>query len=81
MPLKGEAYKNSFTPDRQQLKMIILSRNIVKKIVRNSLIAICQPSGDKWHLKTLFLAIFDLRSSIVMSVFHSRLSGVSFVNE
>ena len=27
------------------------------------LIAICRPSGDIWQLKTLFLAIFDLRSS------------------
>ena len=29
------------------------------------LIAICRPIGDKWQLKTLFLAIFDPRSSIV----------------
>ena len=31
------------------------------------LIAICRQSGDKWQSKTMFLAIFDLRSSIVLS--------------
>ena len=31
------------------------------------LIAICRQLGDKWQLKTLFLAIFDLRSSIVLT--------------
>ena len=31
------------------------------------LIAICRQSGDKWQLKTLFLTIFDLRSSIVLT--------------
>ena len=25
-------------------------------------------SGDKWQLKTLFLVIFDLRSSIVLTL-------------
>ena len=28
-------------------------------------IAICRQSGDKWQSKTLFLLIFELRSSIV----------------
>ena len=32
-------------------------------------IAICRPIGDNWQSKTLFLAISDPRSSIVMSVF------------
>ena len=42
-------------------------------------IAICRPpTGDKWHSKTLFLAIFDPRSSIVKSVFDYRLSGVFY---
>ena len=31
------------------------------------LIAICRQCGDKWQLKTLFISIFDLRSSIVMA--------------
>ena len=29
-------------------------------------IAICRHTGDKWQSKTLFLTIFDLRSSIVL---------------
>ena len=39
-------------------------------------IDICRPIGDKWQSKTLFLASFDPRSSIVKSVFDCRLSGV-----
>ena len=27
----------------------------------------CGQSGDKWQSKTLFLAIFDLRSSMVLT--------------
>ena len=34
-------------------------------------------SGDKWQLKTKFLAIFDPGSSIVKSVFDYRLPSVS----
>ena len=46
--------------DRWQSKMLILSMN-----------------GDhKGQLKTLFLAIFDPRSSIVKNVFECRLSSV-----
>ena len=30
-------------------------------------IAICCPTGDEWQSKTLFLLIFDLRSSIVLA--------------
>ena len=34
---------------------------------------------DKWQSKILFLAIFDPRSSIVMSVFDCRISsGISY---
>ena len=29
------------------------------------LIVICRPTSNKWQSKTLFLAIFDQRSSIV----------------
>ena len=39
-------------------------------------IAICRPIGDKWQSKTLFLAIFYPRSSIVESVFDCSLPGV-----
>ena len=30
-------------------------------------IAICRPTGDKWQSKRLFLLVFDLRSSIVLT--------------
>ena len=36
-------------------------------------IAICRSTGNKWQSKTLFLAIFDPRSSIVKVVFDCRL--------
>ena len=39
-------------------------------------IAICRLIGDKWQSKTLFLAVFDRRSTIVKCVFDCRLSGV-----
>ena len=40
-------------------------------------IAICRQSGDKWQSKTLFLTIFDLRSSIVFTfLIQCSLSGV-----
>ena len=42
-------------------------------------IAIFRPTGDKWQSKTLFLTIFDLRSSIVKSVFDCHLSGAILV--
>ena len=32
-------------------------------------IAVCRPNGDTWQSKTLFLAIFYTRSSIVKSAF------------
>ena len=39
------------------------------KIARNSVFDghICRQSADKWQLKTLFLTIFDLHSSIVLT--------------
>ena len=40
--------------------------NVDKKLLETEfLIAICRPTGDKWLSKTLFLATFDPRSSIV----------------
>ena len=37
----------------------------IKIAITVFLIIICRQSGEKWLSKTLFLAIFDLRSSIV----------------
>ena len=65
------------TPGRRQSKTSILSTNVNKNSLNTEfLIAICRPTGDKWQSKTLFLAIFDPRSSIVKSVFDCRLPGV-----
>ena len=47
------------------------------KIIRNRFfIAICHPTGNKWQSKTLFLAIFVPRSSIVKSGFDCLLPVV-----
>ena len=40
------------------------------------LIVICHQIDDKWQIETLFLAIFDLGSLIVKSVYDCRLPGV-----
>ena len=64
------------TPDRWQSKTFIQSTNSDQKLLETEFsIGICRPTGDKWQLKTLFLAILDPRSSIVKSVFDCRLSG------
>ena len=50
--------------------MLILSTNVNQKSLETEYsIAICRLTGDKWQSKTLFLAIFDPRSSIVKSGF------------
>ena len=65
------------TPGRRQSKTSILSTNVNKNSLKTEFsIAICRPTGDKWQSKTLFLAIFDPRSSIVKSVVDCRLPGV-----
>ena len=65
------------TPDRRQSKTLILSTNVGQNSLETEFsIAICRPTGDKWQSKTLFLAIFYPRSSIVKSVCDCRLSGV-----
>ena len=65
------------TPDMRQPKMQILSRNVDKKSIETVfLIGICRPTGDKWQSKTLFLSIFDPRSSIVDNIFDCGLSDV-----
>ena len=61
--------------DRRQSKTLILPTNVDQKQLETEfLIAICRRSGDS---KTLFLAIFDPRSSIVKSGFECRKSGVA----
>ena len=68
----------SITLDRRQSKTSVILTNIDQKSLETEfLIAICQPKGDKWQSKTLFLAIFDQYSLIVKSVFNCRISGVS----
>ena len=65
------------TPDKRQSKTPILSRNVDQKSIETALsIVICRQCGDKWQSKTLFLSIFDPRSSIVDNVFDCRLSGL-----
>ena len=55
----------------------VLLTNVDQKSIETEFwIAICRPTGDKWQSKTLFLAIFGPRSSIVKSVIDCRLSGV-----
>ena len=58
---------NNITPDRRQSKSLILSTNVDQ---------ISLETGDKWQSKTLIMAFFDPRSSVVNSVFDCRLSGV-----
>ena len=52
-------------------------RNVDQKLIETVFsAAICRPTSDKWQSKTLFLSIFDPRSSIVDNVFDCRLTGV-----
>ena len=61
------------TQGRRQSKTLKLSTNIDQKSLETEfLIAVCRPTGDEWQSKTVFLAIFDPRSSIVKSVFDCR---------
>ena len=60
---------------------INISTNVDQKSLETEFsIAICRHAGDKWQSKTLCLASFDPRSSIVKSVFDCRLSGVSIAS-
>ena len=57
--------------------MLMPSTNVDKKSLETEfMIAICCQTGNKWQSNTLFLAIFDSRSSIVKSIFYCRLSCV-----
>ena len=66
-----------FTSGRLQLKTSIQSMNVDQKSLETGFkFVICRPTGDKWQSKTLFLVIFDPRSSIVMSVYDCHLPGL-----
>ena len=61
---------NMTKPGRRQSQTPILSRNVDPKSLKTGFsIAICLHTGNKWQSKTLFLSIFNARSSIVDSVF------------
>ena len=62
------------TLDRRQSKMFILSMHIYKKKRLKQCFRQFVKLGKKWQSKTLVLAIFDLCSLIVKSVFNCRLS-------
>ena len=64
---------NIFSPGRRQSKTPILTRNVESKIDKN-IVFDCHLS--QMAIKTLFLSIFDPRSSIVDSVFDWRLPGM-----
>ena len=73
------------SPDRWQSETLILSTNVAQKVrIRVFFdchetvfsIAICRPTGDKWQLKTLFLAIYNPCSSIIQSLLDCRLLRV-----
>ena len=62
--------------------MPILSRNVDKKSIETVFsIAICRHTGDKWESKTLFLSVFDPRSSIIDNVFNHRLRDVQIFDK
>ena len=67
--------KYSIIPARRKSKTLILSTNVNKKSLETEFSIV-----DKWQSKTLFLVIFDPRSSIVKSVFDCRLSDVLYNN-
>ena len=46
---------------------VTIDKRRSKKLETVFLIAICRQSGDKWQSKTLFLTIFDLRLSMVLT--------------
>ena len=65
------------TPGRRQSKTPILSRNIDQNSIETVFsIVIFRSTGDKWQSNTLFLSIFDRRSSIFDNVFEYRLPSV-----
>ena len=67
----GRGFENIYTiatPGRRKSKLYQQSTNADQKSIETVFsIAICRQCGDKWQSKTLFLTIFDLRSSIVLA--------------
>ena len=63
--------------------MLILSMNVDQKSLEIEFsIAICRPTGDKWHSKTLFLTIFFiyiLRFLRMFSIAAYQSSGVLLI--
>ena len=54
--------------DMWQSQTLILSKKVDQKLIETVFsIAICRLIGDKWQSKTLFLTIFDLLLSIVLT--------------
>ena len=86
---------NLYTPDKRQSKRKNYRRTTVASIIVRNRVSNCHlspdcrhmaikntvssESGDKWQLETLFLTIFDRRSSIAKSVHECRLSGVLYI--
>ena len=59
-----------FTPERRQSKTLVhvaIDEHGSKSLEIVFSIAICRLSGDKWQSKILFLTIFDLRSSVLLT--------------
>ena len=55
-------------PDMRRSKTLLKSTNVDQKSLETVFsIAIYRQTGDKWQSKTLFLTIFDLRSSVVLT--------------
>ena len=68
----------NITLGRRRSKTPMQSMNVDHKSIETVFsIAICRHIGDKWQSETLFISIFDPRSSIVDSVSDCRLSGVN----
>ena len=71
---------SNITQGRRQSQTLIPSTNVDQKSLETEFSnAICRSIGDKCQSKTLFLTIFDPRSSIAKSVFDCRLPGVNIV--
>ena len=77
LQLNSDIWINTiFASDGRQSKTLILSTNVDQTSLETEFsTAICRQSGDKWQSKTLLIAIFDPRSSVVKNVFDCRLSG------
>ena len=78
--MQTKYFQTGLTPGRRQSKTLILSTNVDQKWIETEFsLAICRLTGDQWQSKTLFLRIFDPRSSIVKNVFDCRLPCVGLL--